>query len=599
MKLKADPKTGELDRTYSGKGTDTYWRLLQHLRPHLLPFSVAIACMVLYAGTETAFAAMMKYLLDDGFVEQEAWVIRLIPVAIVVVFLARSLASFGSDYLMQWVGWTIVTDIRKRMFQKYLELPTEDYDQVSSGEMISKLAANTKKLANAATQAVTVVVRDSVTIIGLLAWMIYLSPLLTGLLLVVVPLLAGIVKSITKKFRRVSRDIQQQMYDVTHVIQEAVEGNRVIKIFGAQDYEQDQFDRSANRVRDMHLKMARTKATSVPMVQFLVAVIMAGIVFLAGFEGIVEAITVGTFVSFITALMLTFSPLKRLTTVNAQIQTGIAAGESVFAILDRESEPNQGTRTVERVTGDVRYENVSFAYGSRKGNVVRNVDLHIAPGEVVALVGRSGSGKTTLANLLARFYEPAEGRILLDGIDIRELDLRNLREQISYVGQNVTLFNDTVANNIAFGRAGRSTVPEIRDAAEAAQAMEFIRELPEGLDTEIGDDGVMLSGGQRQRIAIARALLKDAPVLILDEATSALDTESERWVQAGLERLLENRTTLVIAHRLSTIENADRIVVMSHGHVIETGSHAELMARDGDYAALYRMQFSEPEIAGG
>ena len=592
-KLKADPGTGTFDSAYQGKGADTYRRLLAYVRPHWAPFAVAIACMVLFAATHTAFAAMMKYLLDDGFVEQEEWVIRIMPIAIIAIFFVRAIAHFGSHYLMQLVGWTVVTDIRKEMFRKYLELPTQDYDRVSSGEMISKLATNTKKLSAAATKALTIIVRDSVTIIGLLAWMIYLSPVLTLTLLLIVPVLAGIVQSITKKFRRVSRNIQQQMYDVTHVIEEAVEGNRVIKIFGAQDYEKGQFDRSAERVRDMNLKMARTKASSVPMVQFLVALVVAGIVFLAGFEGIVETITVGTFVSFVTALMLTFTPIKKLTTINADIQTGIAAGESIFAILDRDSEPDTGTRTLARAEGDVRYENVSFAYSAAKGDVVRDVNLHVAPGQVVALVGRSGSGKTTLANLLARFYEPREGRILLDGIDIRELTLDSLRDQISYVGQDVTLFNDTVANNIAFGRAGHSSRAEIEQAAQAAQAMEFIAELPEGMDTQIGDDGIMLSGGQRQRVAIARALLKDAPVLILDEATSALDTESERWVQAGLERLLEDRTTLVIAHRLSTVEHADRIAVMHQGRVVETGTHAELLEHDGTYASLYRMQFSE------
>jgi len=599
MKVGADIDRGALDREYRQSGPETYKRLLRYVGDYWLAFTIAVASMIVYAATETSFAALMKYLLDDGFVEQDQWVIRVIPIAIIVIFLVRSIASFGANYLMAWVGWTVITNVRKEMFNKYLELPTRDYDRVTSGEMISKLAANTQKLATAATQSVTILVRDTATILGLLLWMVYLSPILTALLLLVIPIVGAIIRSITKKFRRVSRRIQQQMYDVTHVIEEAVQGNRVIKIFGAQDYERDQFGHSAERVRDMHLKMARTKATSVPLVQFLVALTMALIVFLAGFEGIVETISVGTFVSFITALMLTFTPLKRLTNVNQQIQTGIAAGESVFSILDRPSELDEGNRELERAEGDVRYDGVSFAYSEAKGAVIHDVSLHLAPGEIVALVGRSGSGKTTLANLLARFYDPQAGRILLDGVDIRELRLANLRAQISYVGQEVTLFNDTVANNIAFGRAGHSRRDEIEAAAETAQATEFIRELPEGMETQVGDNGVMLSGGQRQRIAIARALLKDAPVLILDEATSALDTESERWVQAGLEKLLVDRTTLVIAHRLSTVENADRIAVMSQGEVIETGSHGELLARDGAYAALYRMQFQEPAEAEG
>ena len=583
---------GELDRGYTGRGLDTYRRLLRYVRPHWLPFAIAIGCMVLYGATETAFAALMKYLLDYGFVEQEEWVIRLLPAAIIGIFLARAVASFGSSYLMDWIGWTIITDIRKAMFSKYLALPTRDYDHSSTGEMISKLAANTRQLASAATDAVTVIVRDSVTVIGLVAWMVYLSPALTGLLLVIVPILIGLLRSVTRRFRRISRNIQQQMYDVTHVIEEAVRGNRVIKIFGAQGYERDQFDRSAERVRAMNLKMARARATSVPLVQFLVALVIAGVVFLAGFEGVTETISAGTFISFITALMLMLGPVKRLTTVNVQIQTGIAAAESVFAILDRPPEPDHGTRQMGRARGALRFENISFAYEGRTEDVIHGLDLDIHPGEVVALVGRSGSGKTTLANLLVRFYEPRQGRILLDGIDIRELQLASLREQIAYVGQDVILFNDTVANNIAFGQAGTISREAIERAAETAQALEFIAELPQGLGTEIGDNGVMLSGGQRQRIAIARALLKDAPVLILDEATSALDTESERLVQTGLDHLLEGRTTLSIAHRLSTIERADRIVVMDHGVIVEQGSHRELLDRGGAYAALHRQQFS-------
>jgi subfamily B ATP-binding cassette protein MsbA len=429
--------------------------------------------------------------------------------------------------------------------------------------------------------------------------MAYLNFWMTVGALVIVPFLGIIFRYITQRFRRVSRRIQSQMGDVTHVIEEAVEANRVIKIFGGREYEVDQFSRMNERMRRFQMKMAYTKAASVPLIQFLLALVLAAVVYAASMPSIVQANSVGSFVSFFTALMMVFPPMKRLTNVNAQIQKGIAAGESVFDLLDRDGERDTGTQTIDRARGDVRYEGVNFAYHPEKGSVLPDVDLDIRAVETVALVGRSGSGKTTLANLLPRLYEVRSGRILLDGIDTRDLTLDSLRAQIAYVGQTVTLFNDTIANNIAYGRLGGATREQIEQAARDAHAADFIEQLPEGYDTQVGEDGIMLSGGQRQRLAIARALLKDAPVLILDEATSALDTESERAVQAGLERLVHNRTTLVIAHRLSTIEGADRIVVMDGGRVREQGSHTELLKRDGAYANLYRMQFGEAAADGG
>lgn len=584
--------TGEIPR-----GAVTYRRLLSYVRDHWGYFTLAVVGMIGYAATDTAFAALMKPMLDGNFVEQDETMIRLVPLALLAVFAIRGVTGFVSNYFMKWVGWQVITRLRQQMFERLLEMPTRDYDHASSGELISRLTFSVNRVARAATQAVTILIRDTLTIVGLLAWMFYLNPAMTFTIFLVAPPLMWLIRYITHRFRQVSRKIQTQMGDVTHVIEEAVGGHRVIKIFGGSDYEWERFASVNERMRRFQLKMARIQAASVPVVQFLIAIVLALIVYLSSIDSVVQAVSVGAFVSFFTAMLMLFAPIKRLTTVNSTIQTGIAAAEHVFDLIDRKGEPDNGTRTIERAHGDVRYEHVTFSYSEDKGNVLEDIDLEVASGETVALVGRSGSGKTTLANLLARFYEPQQGRILLDGTDIRELTLASLRTQIAYVGQNVTLFNDTIGNNIAYGRLGGADREQVRAAADAAHASEFIETLPEGFDTLVGEDGIMLSGGQRQRLAIARALLKDAPVLILDEATSALDSESERAVQAGLETLLENRTTLVIAHRLSTIEHAHRIVVMSAGRIVEQGSHAELIARDGVYAALHRMQFSEAATA--
>jgi len=574
-------------------GSETYRRLLGYILDHKGRITLAILAMVAYAATDTAFAALMKPMLDGSFVNRDETAMHVVPLALIGIFAIRGLASYGSDFLMAWLGWQVITRLRQQMFDRLLEMPTGMYDHTASGELISKLTYSVNRVSRATTHAITILIRDSLTIIGLLAWMFYLNPGLALTIFLIAPPLTLIIRRITRKFRQVSRKIQAQMGNVTHVIEEAVEGHRVIKIFGGKRYEAERFDEVNERMRRFEIRLARIKAASVPVVQFLIAMVLAVIVYLSSIDSVVQAVSVGAFVSFFTAMLMLFAPIKRLTTVNATIQNGIAAGEVVFDLIDREGERDEGSRTLERAEGHVRYEHVSFSYGSDKERVLHDIDLEIPAGQTVALVGRSGSGKTTLANLLARFYEVHDGRILLDGIDIRELKLDSLRAQIAYVGQNVTLFNDTIGNNIAYGRLGGASREQVEQAARAAHAAEFIESLPSGYDTEIGENGIMLSGGQRQRLAIARALLKDAPVLILDEATSALDTESEIWVQRGLEALLENRTTLVIAHRLSTIENADRIVVMGSGRILEQGSHAELLARDGAYANLYRMQFSE------
>jgi subfamily B ATP-binding cassette protein MsbA len=579
-------------------GVQTYKRLLTYVWVHWRVFGLGVLGLIVYAGTDAAAAAMMQPMLDGGFVDKDPVVIRWVAIGIVAIFGMRALAGFASTYLMKWVGWHIITRLRQQLFQKLLELPTRDYDQTASGELISKLTYNVERVAQAATNAVTIVIRDSFTVVFLVAWMLYLNTLMALGALLVTPLVGWVIRYITKRFRRVSRKIQGQMGDVTHVIEEAVEAHRVIKIFGGREQQARHFDGVNERMKHFRLKMASTKAASVPLVQFLIAIVMACVVYLASMPSMVQATSVGSFVSFFTALSMVFAPMKRLTQINGPIQTGIAAGESVFELLDRPGERDDGTHTLGRAEGRVDYDEVSFAYSEAKGFVVRDLSLALAPGETVALVGRSGSGKTTLANLLARFYEPQQGAIRLDGIDIRELTLDSLRAQIAYVGQHVTLFNDTIANNIAYGRLGGASREQIVAAARAAHAAGFIDALPDGYDTQVGENGMMLSGGQRQRLAIARALLKDAPVLILDEATSALDTESEREVQAGLSHLLAHRTTLVIAHRLSTIEGADRIVVMQRGSAVEQGTHSQLLQREGVYASLYWMQFGESAPQG-
>ncbi len=579
-------------------GWDTYRRLLRYALVHWQIFGLAIVGMALYALTDTGFAALMKPLLDQSFVEKDPEAIRLIPLALIGIFAVRAVAGFLSGYCMTWVGRRVIKQLRRELFDKLLRLPAGYYDTIASGELLSKLTYNVEQVANAATKALTTIIRDSLTVIALIAWMFYLSPALATFIVVVGPIMAGLVAYISRRFRRISRRIQASMGQVTHVVEEVIEGNRVVKLFGGQDQEKAHFERVNERNRRQHMKMAATNAAATPIIQFLVAVALAGIIAFATHGDNLERISPGTFVSFITAMTMLFGPLKRLTTVNAQLQKGIAAGESIFELLDWETEPDHGAVTLERAAGRLVLEDVYFAYQRDKGPVLHGIDLAIEPGETVALVGRSGSGKSTLVNLLPRFYELERGRILLDDRDVRDYALAALRRQFTYVGQEVTLFNESIARNIAYGSLETASEADIREAARAAHALDFIEALPEGFDTEVGENGVLLSGGQRQRIAIARALLKDAPVLILDEATSALDTESERHIQAALDELIRDRTTLVIAHRLSTIENADRIVVMHDGRIAEVGSHRELLQRRGRYAALYNMQFADTALEG-
>ncbi|HEY0721685.1 MAG TPA: lipid A export permease/ATP-binding protein MsbA [Gammaproteobacteria bacterium] len=570
-----------------------YQRLLAYVRPHLRAFVIAAIALGFVGLTEALFAILIKPLIDGSFVQKDPMIITMAPLALILLFLVRGIASYLSDYWMMWVARQVINTLRGQMFSQLLRLPVNFYDHTTSGTLLSKLTYDVEQVAMASSQVISIVIRDTITVIGLLLWMFYIDWVLAVILLVGTPVIAWIIRGINKRFRRYSSRIQSSVGNITEIASEAIDGQRVVKTFGGQAYEDERFRAANEENRRLNMRMEATSAAAVPVIQWIAATAAAGVIFVATREQNLAQLSAGTFVSFVAAMMMLLGPMKRLAGVMSNLQRGVSAAESIFTLIDTPAEVDTGTRCIGRSNGRVEYRDVHFAYQSDKGDVLQGVSFVAEAGQTVAFVGRSGSGKSTLVSLLPRFYNLQQGSILLDGIDIRELPLEELRDQISLVSQHITLFNDTIANNIAYGRMAGASHEAIIAAAEAAHAMEFISDQPQGLDTMVGENGVLLSGGQRQRLAIARALLKNSPILILDEATSALDTQSERHIQSALEQLMKNRTTLVIAHRLSTIEGADKIIVMDKGQVVESGRHDELLRMGGHYAALHNMQFAD------
>ncbi|EEQ04635.1 Lipid A export ATP-binding/permease protein msbA [Yersinia rohdei ATCC 43380] len=563
------------------------------ISPFKTGLAVAAVALVLNAASDTFMLSLLKPLLDDGFGKANSSILKWMPLAVIGLMVVRGITGFISSYCISWVSGKVVMHIRRRLFRHMMGMPVSFFDQQSTGTLLSRITYDSEQVAASSSGALVTVVREGASIIGLFIMMFYYSWQLSLILIVIAPIVSISIRLVSKRFRNISKNMQSTMGEVTTSAEQMLKGHKEVLIFGGQKVETERFEAVSNRMRQQGMKLVSASSISDPIIQLIASFALAFVLYAASFPSVMETLTAGTITVVFSAMIALMRPLKSLTNVNAQFQRGMAACQTLFTILDMEQEKDEGKLDVDRAKGDIEFRHVTFYYPGKDIPALNDINMHIEAGKTVALVGRSGSGKSTIANLLTRFYDVSEGSILMDGHDLREYRLGALRNQVALVSQNVHLFNDTVANNIAYARDEHYSRAQIEEAARMAYAMDFINKMENGLDTVIGENGVMLSGGQRQRIAIARALLRDCPILILDEATSALDTESERAIQAALDQLQKNRTSLVIAHRLSTIEKADEILVIEDGRIVERGVHAELLAKKGAYAQLNRMQFGQ------
>ncbi|HEN3478506.1 TPA: lipid A ABC transporter ATP-binding protein/permease MsbA [Yersinia enterocolitica] len=573
------------------------WQTFRRLWPLISPYKtglvVAAIALILNAASDTFMLSLLKPLLDDGFGKANSSILKWMPLAVIGLMVVRGVTGFVSSYCISWVSGKVVMHIRRRLFSHMMGMPVSFFDQQSTGTLLSRITYDSEQVAASSSGALVTVVREGASIIGLFIMMFYYSWQLSLILIVIAPIVSVSIRLVSKRFRNISKNMQSTMGEVTTSAEQMLKGHKEVLIFGGQKVETERFEAVSNRMRQQGMKLVSASSISDPIIQLIASFALAFVLYAASFPSVMETLTAGTITVVFSAMIALMRPLKSLTNVNAQFQRGMAACQTLFTILDMEQEKDEGKLEVDRAKGEIEFRHVTFYYPGKDTPALNDINMHIDAGKTVALVGRSGSGKSTIANLMTRFYDVSEGSILLDGHDLRDYRLGALRNQVALVSQNVHLFNDTVANNIAYARDEQYSRAEIEEAARMAYAMDFINKMENGLDTVIGENGVMLSGGQRQRIAIARALLRDCPILILDEATSALDTESERAIQAALDELQKNRTSLVIAHRLSTIEKADEILVIEDGRIVERGMHTELLAKKGVYAQLNRMQFGQ------